>query len=125
MGVTLDTGALIALGRGDPRTRRLIDAYANQGQIPAVPTVALAEAWRDGRRQARLVRLLGRCELVPLTARLAMRAGELMGRVGTSDAVDAVIACAAAERGDAVVTSDPNDFARFTANLRQLRVSAI
>ena len=57
-GATLDTGALIALESGSTRMAVLVEeALANRAEL-AVPAGVLAQAWRGGRRQARIARLL-------------------------------------------------------------------
>jgi hypothetical protein len=58
-GLTLDSGALIAFERND-RPMVAIVARAVQQRIPlTVPAGVVGQVWRDGRRQARLARLLG------------------------------------------------------------------
>jgi hypothetical protein len=58
-GLTLDAGALIAFDRNERRVVALIARAVQQGCSLAVPAGVVAQAWRDGRRQARLARLLG------------------------------------------------------------------
>ena len=53
--------------------RRLI----NRGEVPTIPTVVTAQAWRDGRRQVQLARALGACRPESLSDELARKAGEL------------------------------------------------
>jgi hypothetical protein len=47
------------------------------------------------------------CWVEPLEETLATSAGELCGRIRTSDVVDAAVVAGAAQRGDVVLTSDP------------------
>ena len=117
MGITLDTGALIAFERADRQVRDLLEHGWAGGSYPTVPTAAIAQAWRDGRSQARLAGLLRRSRIEPLDERLARSAGELMARAGSADAVDAIIALSAATRRDVVLTSDPTDFMTLAAAL--------
>ena len=56
---------------------------------------------------------------------LARRAGELLGRTGTDDPVDAIVAQSAARRGDVVLTSDPTDMQRLADDLGSFRVRTI
>lgn len=123
-GLTLDTGALVAVERGDAAVREWLSRAARSPQPPTVPTVVLTEAWRGG-RQALIARLLRNCEIEPLDERLARRAGELLGRTGTDDPVDAIVAQSAARRGDVVLTSDPGDMQRLADDLGSIRVRAI
>ena len=73
-------------------------------------TPVLAQVWRDGRKQAVINRFLRRCVIDAPSERAAKRAGELLGRTGTSDAVDAIVVATAVERGaTTILTTDPND----------------
>lgn len=106
----LDAGALIALDRGDRNTWAVVAEVARRGHRPVVPAPVVAQAWRDGRRQARLARLLGGVDQVVIDGALARRAGELLGRAHTVDVLDALVALAAADRpAHEVLTADPGD----------------
>ena len=107
--IVFDTGALLALEREDrgmwTRLREAVKA-----DIPAiVPVGALAQAWRGGPRQARLARAVSDLEPASFDE-VALAAGELCGRAGTADVVDASVALVAA-RPDVtrLYTSDPKD----------------
>jgi hypothetical protein len=73
----------------------------------------IAQAWRDGSRQARLARALHQCDEVALEDRLARSAGVLCGKASTADVIDAsvaLVAAAASHHGPvAVLTSDMED----------------
>jgi hypothetical protein len=105
--VVYDAGALIAAERGSRAMwafhRRLLERDVQ----PAVPAVALAQAWR-GPRQVQLARLLRSCALIPFTERDARIAGVALARSGTDDVVDAGVVVAAGRNG-AILTSDPGD----------------
>ena len=116
----LDTGALIALERGDRRLwTRLYTA--DQPSDVKVPTGAIAQAWRGSSRQAPLARALKLSDEVPLDSQIARDAGVLCGQTGTADVIDASVAVTASEaarRGDVgVVTSDRSDIAPLLAAL--------
>lgn len=121
-GATLDTGALIAIERGDPRLPALLDEANAAGADLAVPVGVIAQAWRGSQRQARLARLLAQSTVttVPLDEPEAKAASALCGRTGTSDIVDAsIVICARARaRGHAVLTGDPDDLAALDPALR-------
>jgi predicted nucleic acid-binding protein len=110
-GITLDTGALIALDRGDKRMIALLQQALAQGRSFRVPSGALAQAWRDGRTQVTLARFLRgeEVEIIPLDDQLARSCGELCGATNTSDIIDASVVILARERRDSIVTSDPHD----------------
>ena len=119
-GLSLDTGALIALERGDPRVRALLrEAVAARLPIDVVAPV-VARAWRDGARQARVVRLLASPEVnvPPLDGEAARAVGVMCARSGHSDVVDVHVALHARTRGHLVATSDPDDLRRVIPDLR-------
>lgn len=117
--VVLDAGALIQFERGDRRMRTLALVAARSRDVLLVPAGALAEAWRDGSRQARLGRLIASevTRVIPLDELAAKAAGILCGRAGTSDVVDASIALAARAHRAAVVTTDPEDIRHLDPTL--------
>jgi len=114
-GITLDTGALIALDRGDKRMIALLDRALAQGRRFRVPSGVVGQAWRNGRVQVTLARFLRteEVEIIPLDEELARSCGELCGATDTSDIVDASVVILARERRDPIVTSDPNDLRRL------------
>jgi hypothetical protein len=107
-GLTFDTGAPIAADRGDARFWVLFTKYTRERSPLTLPAVVLAQAWR-GSRNARISMVALACAIETLDESLARRAGELCGRAGTSDVVDAAIVAGASSRGDATLTSDPSD----------------
>jgi predicted nucleic acid-binding protein len=107
----LDAGALIALARGDVRTRATIRRALADGVRVEVPTPVLARVHRGGRDRARTDRALRWIEqYTPTTTDVARHAGELLGRTGHTDAIDAiVVAEALSGTPAAILTSDPDD----------------
>jgi hypothetical protein len=113
MKITYDAGALIAAERSNPLVWAVhLDAIA-AGERPVVPSVVIWQVWRDGARQALLARLLSGCKIELIDGRLARAAGELLGRAGGNDGVDAVVVLSAARRGGIVYTSDPGDLRKL------------
>ena len=111
--IVFDTGALLALERDD-RTMWLRLREAFKTDIPVVvPVGALSQAWRGGPRQARLARSVSDLEPASFDD-VALAAGELCGKAGTADVVDASVALVAA-RSDVthLYTSDPEDLRRL------------
>ena len=114
-GIVLDTGALIALERGDKRMIALVDRALAQGRDFRVPAGVLGQAWRNGRTQFTLARFLrsAEVEIVPLDKQLARSCGELCAAARSSDVIDASVVIVARERRDPIVTSDPSDLRRL------------
>ena len=124
VGLTLDTGALIGYERGDRQARAIVRSARDNGRSLTIPAVVLAEAWRGGNARW-LNDLLDAAQIEPLTDELARRAGELLARTHTSHTIDALVAVSAAQRGDVVVTADPDDMQVYVDDLRTVRTLAI
>ena len=123
-GLTLDTGALLALERGDSRVRALLRRAQERGLPLSIPTGVVAQAWRGGPRQARVARLLAdpSVHVAPLDDMTARAVGLLCGRSGHRDIVDVHVALLAQEQGHTVVTSDPEDLSAVYPGLPLITV---
>jgi hypothetical protein len=116
-GATFDTGMLVALDRNDREAWVVLRRLVDRGEVPTVPTVVTAQAWRDGLRQAQLARALADCRAEILSDELARRAGELCRRSRTADIVDAVVIESAGRRTDEVYTGDAGDLERLAGHI--------
>ena len=123
-GLTLDTGALIAFERNDRTVVALIARALHHQLSMAVPAGVVGQVWRDGRRQARLSRLLaaGEVEVEILDDERAREAGQLCGVSGTADVIDASVVLCAKRRGHRIVTSDVTDLKRLDPSAALIRV---
>lgn len=111
--VALDSGAIIALARGNAYAAAMLAAAVKDGSLTIVPAPALAETLRGGAADAAVHRVLDAigCEVAtsPLAAR---RAGALLGRHASNPpkTVDALIVETAIEhRADVILTQDAAD----------------
>jgi hypothetical protein len=122
-GVTLDTGALIALERANQWMTALVRDVTRRGIPVAIPAGVLAQAWRASARQVRLAELVRASvtEVVPLDRRTALAVGKLCRQTGARDIVDASVVVCARDRKHQVVTSDPGDLAAIDPGLTLLR----
>ena len=113
--VVLDAGALIALDKGSATARGYV-LLADRGHLVLLTSSAVvAQVWRGGSRQARLARFLA-SDLVtelPLDLDAGRRIGVLGAAVGSSDVGDGHVALIGLDRGAVVLTSDPDDIARW------------
>jgi hypothetical protein len=118
-GLTLDASALIAFDRGERRTLLLIWNALKKSSRIAIPAGALGQAWRDGRKQARLAKLLRSrdVEIELLDEQHARAAGQLCGLRSTSDIIDASVVLCAKRRGHTIVTSDAADMRRLDPSI--------
>jgi len=121
MGITLDTGALIALERRSARMLRMFDAAEQTHVRITIPAVVLAEWWR-GRPSTRMGRLLEAAVLEALEPPLARVAGEALAAVEGATTNDAIVVASAAQRGDTIFTSDVDDLTRLAEYFRAVRV---
>lgn len=116
--LVLDSEGLSKLAAGDARARAHLDTARARRARLAVSAITLTEVLRGGARDAAVHRVLSRITVVPVTAEIARRAGELLGATGLSGhrcAIDAVVAATALEleRPVVLLTSDPDDLSRL------------
>jgi predicted nucleic acid-binding protein len=121
--VVLDTGAFIALERGDPVAGRML-AQLVRLRVPLLTSAGVvARVWRGGAgRQVRVTMLLQHARIVPIDEQVARLIGLVLGATGSRDAVDGHVALLAQERGWPVATSDPDDLLRIEPGLDIIRV---
>lgn len=120
--LVLDAGALIAIERGDQTVRAYVKA-ADQGDVTLLTSSAVvAQVWRGGTRQARLARLLG-SDLIAetfLDDDASRRIGALAATLGVGDVVDGHVAVLALDHDAWVLTSDPDDIARWGVDVKRI-----
>ena len=111
-GLTLDTGALVALERRNERMLALVEVARMQGRATTVPVSVVVQWWRGQRGP--VARLLDAFDVEPLEAELAHIAGLALAKAGRGpSATDAVVMASAAQRGDMVLTSDMDDLTKL------------
>ena len=109
MSLILDAGAFIAVERGDRDVAALIKRERVAARSPVTHGGVVAQMWRGGSgQQAQVARLLPGVDVKPLDDLLGKRAGVLLGRAGSADAIDAAVVCLARD-GDDILTSDVDD----------------
>jgi hypothetical protein len=124
MTLVLDCGALLALERNDRPMWRRFKSARLAGSIPVSHGGVVGQAWRGGGpRQAMLSTALKGVDVRPLDDSLGREAGALLGKMGTSDVIDAALVLLA-EDGDEIVTSDPGDLAAL-ARQAELHVDLV
>jgi predicted nucleic acid-binding protein len=123
--LVLDSGALVALSRGDVRVRGILDEALRRTHEVAVPMVTIAETHRGaGPREALLNRTLGRLEPSrPLDEPTARLAGVLLGEANSSSTIDALVMAEALTLAPSVVvTSDPTDLRLLLGERRGVEI---
>lgn len=134
MGVTLDTGALIALeaiatGPSGNRTAYklatlLARKSSGKSTVPLVattPAVVVGEWWREQRGPAAKLLDANRIRVEDVTRTMAERAGAVLASIKSANRsereqlllVDAIVVVTAASRGDVIYTSDVDDLERL------------
>jgi predicted nucleic acid-binding protein len=120
IGITFDTGALIALERRQQRMKEIVERALARDQPITVPADVVAEWWR-GRTDLR-DSILETTDVEPLTEALAKIAGEALAAVRGATLVDAIVMASAASRSDIVYTSDIEDLERLRRRFPGVRV---
>lgn len=113
----LDSGAVIALARGDQRARAFL-ARALELRAPIeIPVVVVAETLRGGPRDAPVHRVLKAVGSIPEMREAHGRtAGRLLGTARSASTVDALVVAHAVESGGAhILTGDRDDLERLAA----------
>lgn len=124
VGLTLDTGALLALdhpSKAVTMAARLAEARW-RGATICIPVGVVAQAWR-GPRQVRLARLITSpdVDIAIMTLNVARTVGSICATTGHADVVDVHVALCARDRRHAVITSDLDDIGRIDATLPLIR----
>ena len=123
----LDSGAVIALSRGDSRGRAFLARALELGTPIEIPVVVVAETLRGGPRDAPVHRVLKAVGAVPEThERHGRTAGRLLGTTGSTATVDALVVAQAVEAGGAqILTGDEQDLRRLSENHPEVWVQGL
>jgi predicted nucleic acid-binding protein len=123
----LDSGAVIALARGNQRARAFLVRALELGATVEIPVVVLAETLRGGPRDAPVNRVLKAVGPVPEAREAHGRiAGELLGAARSSSTIDALVVAHAVERGGAhILTGDRDDLGRLAVRHPEVWVQAL
>lgn len=122
--LVLDSGAVIALSRGDARARAFLQR-ARELMVPVeVPVVVVAETLRGGPSDAPVHRVLKAIGSVPAARESHGRtAGELLGAARSTSTIDALVVAHAVEAGGAdILTGDRDDLERLAGRHPEVRV---
>lgn len=113
----LDSGAVIALARGDHRARAFLTRALELMALVEIPVVVVAETVRGGPRDAPVNRILKAVGSVPEAREIHGRtAGRLLGAARSASTVDALVVAHAVEAGGAhILTGDREDLSRLAA----------
>jgi predicted nucleic acid-binding protein len=113
----LDSGAVIALARGDQRARAFLARAQALGTSIEIPVVVLAETVRGGPRDAPIHRVLKAVGSVPEAREIHGRiAGQLLATARSAATVDALVVAQAVEAGGGhILTGDRGDLERLAA----------
>ena len=125
MKAILDAGALVAVDRRDRVVGAQLRVLQRQGTPLRTSAAVVGQAWRDGRTQVNLARVLAGVGIEALGTADGKRIGELLGQAGSADVVDAHVALLLSP-ADVVLTSDPGDIrALIQARGVQARVQVV
>lgn len=113
----LDSGAVIALARGDMRARAFLARALEVMASIEIPVVVVAETLRGGPRDAPVHRILKAVGSIPDAREVHGRtAGRLLGTARSAHTADALIVAQAVESGGAcILTGDREDLELLAA----------
>ena len=114
----LDSGAVMALARGDARARAFLARAIELAVTVEVPVAVVAETVRGGPRDAAVNRVLNAVGSVPHASEVHGRsAGALLGAARSAATIDAlVVAQAIVGGGGQVLTADRKDLDRLAGD---------
>jgi len=120
----LDSGAVIALARGEHRARAFVARALELAASVEIPVAVVAETVRGGPRDAPVHRVLKSVGVIPEAREVHGRiAGRLLGAARSVHTVDALVVAQAVEAGGAqILTGDSSDFGRLAATHPEVRV---
>lgn len=123
----LDSGAVIALARHDPRARAYLARALELGVEVQVPVPVVAETIRGSARDAPVHRVLKAVGEVPvLTEGHGRTAGRLLGEAGSTSTIDALVVAVAVEAGGGdILTGDEDDLGRLAAGHPEVRIQPL
>ena len=113
--LVLDAGVLIAHERRDRTAEAWLQRAATEAVELIVAAPTIAEAWRDGTRQARIARLLSACRIVACDGALARHAGELLAQTRSRSTLDAIVIATTHRFSGAALTDDLDDLRPLAA----------
>ena len=111
----LEAGGILALARGDGVARSGLERARREGYVAVIPTPVLTQVHRGGRDRAGVDRVVKAVDaLLPTSAEVARRAGDLLASSHATDAVDAIVAAEALLASPSLIlTSDPEAISRL------------
>ncbi len=123
----LDSGAVIALSRGEARARAFVASALEMGALVEVPVVVLAETVRGGPRDVPVDRVLRAIGSVPEAREVHGRtAGRLLAGARSTATIDALVVAQAVEAGGGrVLTGDRDDLERLAAGHPEVSIHAL
>jgi len=123
----LDSGAVIALSRNDPRARATLAAAREVGVEVVIPSVVVAETVRGSAKDAAVNRVIKAVGVVATADERSGRvAGALLGTAQSTSTVDAIVVASAIELGGGVVlTGDPDDLELLAGGHPEVAIRAL
>ena len=121
----LDSGAVIALSRGESRARAVLTLALELGLDVRIPVAVLEETLRGNPRDAPVHRIRNTVDVFPTEETAARLAGALLGRTGGTNTVDALVTAEAIITSADVLTSDARDLRALLGDHRGVTIVQI
>lgn len=121
----LDSGAVISWSRGEARPRALLFRALELGMDIRIPVAVLAEILRGGPRDAPIHRVRNTVDVFSADEQVGRLAGDLLGRTGGTNTVDAMVVAEAVTASADVLTGDAEDLRALLAEHSDVQVIAL
>lgn len=123
----LDSGAVIALARGEQRARAFLACAVTSGTSVEVPAVVVAETCRGRATDAPVNRVLKAVGAIRDTCEAHARtAGQLLAQAKSSQTIDALVVAHAVLAGGArILTGDPDDLGRLVESVPEVWIERL
>ena len=122
----LDSGAVLALARNDPRARAVLATARDAGAVISVPAVVVAETVRGTPRDAavnRVVKAVGKVD--PVEESHGRLAGAMLRAAHSTSTIGALVVSVGVGRPCVVLTGDPDDLRPLAADHPEIVIYAI
>ena len=115
----VDAGFLVSVDRDERAAQEFLAAALRRGIALHTTHPVVAQVWRNGRRQARLARLLRSTDVHPFDN--GPEVGALLARSQTTDVVDAQLVILALRLADSILTGNVDDLGAIVATITSNR----
>lgn len=122
----LDSGAVLALARREPRARAVLESAWEAGIVVSMPAVVVAETIRGTPRDAPVNQVIKTvAEVDVVDERRGRIAGALLRAARSSSTVDALVVSMGVGQSCVIMTGDPDDLTALAADHPEIVIQPV